>query len=164
MLSYLKFLWRSTNQHGVHSPFVYAYVTRGLYKAYRFRGPRACKILFRTLAYFKVPDITITEEHPALTGLLKGYFPGIPIVPSGGKLYYFNAGLQPDDVPGLLNIAKSDPDRILVIEGIHRRKTSARAWKMIRTNPSITVTVDLFYAGVVFFREGQARENFIIRP
>ena len=31
-LSYLRFLVRSTNQHGVHSPFVYDFVTKGLYR------------------------------------------------------------------------------------------------------------------------------------
>ncbi len=31
ILAYLKFLWNSTNQHGVHSPFVYGLVTRCFY-------------------------------------------------------------------------------------------------------------------------------------
>ena len=30
--SYLKFLLKSQNQHGLHSPFVYYFVTKGLYK------------------------------------------------------------------------------------------------------------------------------------
>ena len=31
ILAYLKFLWKSTNQHGVHSPFVYGLVTMCFY-------------------------------------------------------------------------------------------------------------------------------------
>ena len=31
VISYIKFLLRSTNQHGVHSPFVYNFVTKCLY-------------------------------------------------------------------------------------------------------------------------------------
>ena len=32
IIAYIKFLWRSTNQHGVHSPFVYDLLTKCLYK------------------------------------------------------------------------------------------------------------------------------------
>ncbi len=35
-LAYLKFLWRSTNQHGVHSPFVFGLVTRCFYDKKRY--------------------------------------------------------------------------------------------------------------------------------
>ena len=31
LFSYLQFLLKSTNQHGVHSPFVYDFVTKCLY-------------------------------------------------------------------------------------------------------------------------------------
>ena len=31
LLAYIKFLWRSTNEHGVHSPFIYSLVTKCFY-------------------------------------------------------------------------------------------------------------------------------------
>ncbi|UJH92554.1 hypothetical protein LZ575_08765 [Antarcticibacterium sp. 1MA-6-2] len=32
LFSYIKFLWHSTNEHGVHSPFVFSLLTECLYK------------------------------------------------------------------------------------------------------------------------------------
>jgi hypothetical protein len=37
------------------------------------------------------------------------------------------------------------------------------AWEEIKSNPLVTVTIDLFFLGLVFFRKEQAKENFIVR-
>lgn len=38
-----------------------------------------------------------------------------------------------------------------------------RAWERIKAHPRVTVTVDLYDLGLVFIREGQAREHFRLR-
>ena len=42
IISYLKFLIRSTNQHGVHSPFVYNFITRCLYNKQLVKPRELC--------------------------------------------------------------------------------------------------------------------------
>jgi len=37
------------------------------------------------------------------------------------------------------------------------------AWAQIKAHPQVTVTVDLFWIGLVFFRKGQEKEDFKIR-
>jgi hypothetical protein len=37
------------------------------------------------------------------------------------------------------------------------------AWEEIKKHPKVTVTVDLFFFGLVFFRKEQAKEGFILR-
>ena len=37
------------------------------------------------------------------------------------------------------------------------------AWLEIQNHPEVTLTIDLFFIGLVFFRKEQAKEHFKIR-
>jgi len=37
------------------------------------------------------------------------------------------------------------------------------AWEIIKKNPKVTVTIDTFQWGMVFFRREQEKEHFVIR-
>jgi hypothetical protein len=37
------------------------------------------------------------------------------------------------------------------------------AWEEIKANPEVSVTIDLFYIGLVFFKKGRVKEDFRIR-
>ncbi|MBC9798168.1 hypothetical protein [Sinomicrobium weinanense] len=166
MLRYLKFLIRSTNQHGIHSPFVYVYVTRGLYRGRKYKGPKHRRILFRTMAYFKSKSIHIADlSDNNLCDALRKYFPGISVKPEGvSDISCYNKPLRPDEVSRFLNETIFKDDHILVLEKIHETPASEDAWQIVKKNTKVTVTVDLFYLGLVFFRKGQVREDFVIRP
>jgi hypothetical protein len=38
-----------------------------------------------------------------------------------------------------------------------------QAWEQIKEHPKVSVTIDLFWIGLVFFKEGQAKEHFKVR-
>src|SRR5690625_173689 len=63
-LRYLRFLSKSTNQHGVHSPFVYSYLTEGIYNTKRsYKGyQKKRRLLQATIDYFQVKNILGTPE------------------------------------------------------------------------------------------------------
>jgi len=52
---------------------------------------------------------------------------------------------------------------IVVIDDIHWSEGMEHAWTEICKHPDVTVTIDLFHMGLVFFRKGLSRENFLIR-
>ncbi len=54
-------------------------------------------------------------------------------------------------------------DSIFVFDDIHWSDEMEEAWEEIKSNPLVTVTIDLFFLGLVFFRKEQAKENFIVR-
>lgn len=58
---------------------------------------------------------------------------------------------------------KHDADTVLVIDDIHWSGGMDRAWHTIQQHPSVKVTVDLFFMGIVFFRQELQREHFVIR-
>src|SRR5690606_10442712 len=52
---------------------------------------------------------------------------------------------------------------VLVISGIYRNGNMKRLWQDLQKRPDVTVTIDLFRLGLVFFHDGQAKEHFRIR-
>lgn len=65
MVSYLLFLIRSSNQHGVHSPFVFDFLTKGLYlQKNKFKKNRSLseQIVLSTISYFNCKNIYIDDE------------------------------------------------------------------------------------------------------
>ncbi|MDE1192800.1 MAG: class I SAM-dependent methyltransferase [Arachidicoccus sp.] len=53
---------------------------------------------------------------------------------------------------------------ILIFDDIHWSEEMERAWKEILLNERITLSIDLFFIGIVFFRkENKVKQDFIIR-
>ncbi|MVN78549.1 SAM-dependent methyltransferase [Hymenobacter sp. HMF4947] len=60
-------------------------------------------------------------------------------------------------------LAKAHEDSVFVLDDIHWSAEMERAWEAIKANPAVTITVDLFYVGLVFFRKKQPRQDFSLR-
>jgi predicted O-methyltransferase YrrM len=55
-------------------------------------------------------------------------------------------------------------DSVLIFDDIHWSKEMEEAWNIIKNHPKVTVTIDTFQWGIVFFRKEQTQEHFIINP
>ncbi|WP_051220724.1 class I SAM-dependent methyltransferase [Flavobacterium filum] len=53
---------------------------------------------------------------------------------------------------------------IWIFDDIHWSKDMEEAWEIIKNHPKVTVTIDTFQWGIVFFRTEQTKEHFIINP
>lgn len=61
-------------------------------------------------------------------------------------------------------IPKSSSSTILIFDDIHWSIEMEEAWEEIKQHPSVTLTIDLFFIGLVFFRpEHKIKEHFTIR-
>ena len=54
-------------------------------------------------------------------------------------------------------------DTLWIFDDIHWSEEMEEAWEIIKNNPKVTVTIDTFQWGLVFFRKEQMKEHFIIR-
>jgi hypothetical protein len=52
---------------------------------------------------------------------------------------------------------------VWIFEGIHTSAEKDFLWQTIKRHDKVTVTIDVFYWGFVFFRKEQAKEHFVIR-
>ncbi|TXD81714.1 class I SAM-dependent methyltransferase [Subsaximicrobium wynnwilliamsii] len=249
---YLKFLSASTNQHGVHSPFVYDLVTKCFYdssnygayeqlSAYRnallsdqksiaindfgagskvFKSDtrvvsqmakhsgstlKRAKLVFRLVKYLQ-PKTTLelgTHLGIATQALALGAS-GNQVVSVEGcaqtsemaktQLKHFgidNVSLKTGRFEDLLpqlkqqnydliffdgNHSKSATlhyfeelletthnESVFIFDDIHWSKGMNEAWELIKRHPKVSVSIDTFFWGLVFFRSEQEKQHFKIR-
>ncbi len=256
--SYLKFLWHSKNQHGVHSPFVFDLVTKCFYdsakypeysilKNYRksllqntntievtdfgagsrvFKSntrainqiaknagisPKRAELLFRMVRYFE-PDTILeigTSLGLATSALAMGnekakiitlegcpntmaianemfndltlklptkniqfvntefstYLNTRQLTTDNRQLIYFDGNHSKQatlDYFELLLPTISN-DSVWIFDDIHWSNGMEEAWEIIQNHPKVSVTIDTFQWGIVFFRAEQEKEHFVVR-
>jgi predicted O-methyltransferase YrrM len=54
-------------------------------------------------------------------------------------------------------------ETVWIFDDIHWSAGMDEAWKIIKTHPKVTVTIDTFQWGFIFFRREQPKEHFTIR-
>ncbi len=54
-------------------------------------------------------------------------------------------------------------DTVFIFDDIHWSKEMEQAWNEIRQDSRVTITIDLFKIGIVFFRKGQVKQDFVLR-
>ncbi len=253
--SYISFLLASTNQHGVHSPFVYDLVSECFYddnsklkpkydklKNYRLSlldnnrlinvtdfgaGSRVFKsnhrkisaiaknagisnkraeLLIRIVEYFNSKNIleigtslgigtaclslgnsnskiTTLEGCPETSKITKEQF---------NKFHFYNIDIKIGDfkstLPKALNemnydliyfdgnhkkdstinyfeqcLSSAHNDSVFIFDDIHWSKGMEEAWNYIKDHNKVTVSIDTFQWGMVFFKKEQPKEHFVIR-
>jgi predicted O-methyltransferase YrrM len=60
-------------------------------------------------------------------------------------------------------LPKVHGESLLIFDDIYWSKGMKEAWEEIKNHPDVTVTVDLFWIGLAYFRKGQVKEHFKIR-
>lgn len=250
--SYIKFIRKATNHHGVHSPFVYDLVTRCFYdtskypayailKKYRklllqeksaieitdfgqgsrvFKNNRRPvnaiakhagirlkrqKLLYRLTHYLK-PDavlelgtslglstIAMSLGNPAATITT---IEGCPNTAQKAKQLFGdfkaeNIHIQNLSFDRFFEVLSSEKYHLVYVDGNHHKESTllyfhqllataendsvfifddiywsasmTEAWQEISAHPEVTVSIDTFYWGLVFFRKEQKKQHFTIR-
>jgi predicted O-methyltransferase YrrM len=52
---------------------------------------------------------------------------------------------------------------LLIFDDIYWSEGMKEAWTQIKAHPKVTVTIDLFWIGLVYFKTDQAKEDFVIK-
>ncbi len=163
IIPYLKFLWSSTNQHGVHSPFVYGYVTKCLYAKQLSKDSTVKDVLFKSIGFFGYKNVCFVGMGSEFQNAVLKMYPSIRLDTPPYDLIYIdklNAGNISTYIEGNKEIHN---DTAVLINGIHENKEVETLWEVLMHSGEIRVTIDLFCCGVLFFRAEQAKEHFKIR-
>jgi len=60
-------------------------------------------------------------------------------------------------------LKKATEKSVFVFDDIYWSKEMTEAWEEIKKNERVSVTIDLFFIGIVFFRKEQAKQHFVIK-
>ncbi len=249
IISYLRFLFISKNEHGVHSPYVFNLVTKCFYdkkkyseysilKNYRksllenknfievtdfgagskvFKSNKRqiskiaktagitrkrAELLFRIVNYLQPNSILEigTSLGLATSALALGNqkakiitFEGCPntlVIPKSQipnlkfqNIEFINTKFEDYLQSAICNLIYFDGnhskpatlnyfelllpticnDSVWIFDDIHWSNEMEEAWEIIKKHPKVTVTIDTFQWGLVFFRKEQEKEHFVIR-
>ncbi len=62
-----------------------------------------------------------------------------------------------------LLLKKVHNDSLIIFDDIYWSKEMTQAWQEIIKNDTVTVSIDTFYWGIVFFRREQRKQHFVLR-
>lgn len=54
-------------------------------------------------------------------------------------------------------------DSVFIFDDIHWSKEMSHAWRTIKKDPEVTLSLDFFQVGMVFFKKGLSKQNLVIR-
>lgn len=157
--SYLKFLWNSKNEHGVHSPFVFLLVTKCFYDKkcldpyfpYIETKSKKGKLLNRLFHYFQFQEgIYISENKKKLPSKIDFIF-----IDSN---YLIDNNFDLEEI-----IALANNETCIVFENPYYSKVTEDQWESLVQSPIFNVTIDTYSFGFAFIRKEQVKEHFTIR-
>ena len=77
------------------------------------------------------------------------------------KYYLYENGRLRQDLVDCLSYKTADS--VFVFEGIHHNRAMEDAWEEIKADEDVSVTFDLYCIGMVFFREGIEKQDFVLK-
>lgn len=80
-------------------------------------------------------------------------------------LIYFDGNHQKEATINYFNTSLQSVhnDTILIFDDIHWSKGMEEAWSYIKKHSAVSVSIDLFHLGIIFFRKEQVKQDFILR-
>lgn len=154
--SYFKFLLQSSNQHGVHSPFVYQYLTKGLYakkQCYSKEKSKSLRLILSTITYFNFKSVFTTDLQ--IKEILPFYFENISINDQH-QTYDLIITTDFNDLKKYYDQMDNDSLLIIVNSKKHRKE-------VVLANEYFTLTLDFYHTVVLSKRKEQKREVFHLR-
>ncbi len=160
LLTYLKFYWSATNAHGIHSPFIYDFVTNGLYIP-KLHKNKSIDTFLKVVNYFNPESITLQGASEDFKKSIVTARPKTQLCQSSSFIYWdFKSDKTRKELTKCLSPGKG---HTFYLGNIRHNKEAFVTWQNLICSEEHFVSIDLYYAGILFFRPTQAKQHFRIR-
>ncbi|MGO1519937.1 MAG: hypothetical protein ACTHZ1_01050 [Sphingobacterium sp.] len=141
----------SNSRHGTHSPFVYALTDQVIYNSsYKPRrfiafpagfNPPYLNLLRKILSFWEIDNLSedLQDQH--------------------SQAFWLGLNSQVD-LEQLLSMVSRG--KILIVHAPYN-KQQQRLWRSLIRDTRVVVSINLFHFGIVLHRDGQRKENFLLR-
>jgi len=121
--------------------------------------PQTAKVAYRNFQDLDLPNVELQ------VGNFDDLLPKVVADATRLDFVYIDGNHRKDATLNYFNwcLPKVHEHSLLIFDDIYWSKGMKEAWEEIKSHPEVTVTVDLFWIGLVYFRKGQVKEHFKIK-
>ena len=121
--------------------------------------PETAKIAQDQLQKFNINNVESVAKE------FKTYFENCQLSTVNYQLIYFDGNHSKKATLDYFEILLPTitNETIWIFDDIHWSKDMEESWEIIKIHPKVSVTIDTFQWGLVFFRKEQEKEHFVIR-
>ncbi len=118
----------------------------------------------RKIAQENFKQLQLQNIEPVL-GNFDTELPGILASLNTLGLVFFDGNHRKEATLNYFNqcLEKASNNSVFIFDDIYWSKGMTQAWETIKAHPKVTVTLDLFQLGIVFFRPEQAKQHFVLK-
>lgn len=165
IFDYLQFWFAANNEHGIHSPFVFNLLTRGLYHSdRRWKGQsRKQQFIDRLIAYFEPQRIAVLDKQALQVRTTQEIveFDCESTIPYDCLI--FN-GTTASNWPSIATVIPHlHNDSLWIIDRRSKEASIEKYWQEVVASEEMIVTLDFYYFGVAFKRKEQLKQHFKLR-
>lgn len=121
--------------------------------------PATAQVAQKVFKSFKAEDIQIVVGDFNIT--LPDTISKLPTL----DYAFFDGNHQKEPTINYFNeaVKKATENSVFIFDDIHWSQGMEEAWETIKEHPQVTVTIDLFWIGIVFFKKEEPKKNYTLR-
>ena len=183
LVEFIKYKWKASGRHGIHSPFIYDLIENGIrtsiikaeFHPNDSKNIDFQKFVFKLLRYFK-PQHILIDENKEITSWKNFFQQNFKDLKVQLNTEEFNNSSNTDEfdiifiseATNLLEkVSKLIPyfgnDTILIVYGIRNNPLVFNEWRKLCEMESFHVSIDFFHSGLIMKRNQQEKEHFTLK-
>ena len=121
--------------------------------------PQTAAVASENLEKLQIKNVNL------ITGNFDELLPGIISQTDSLDFVFVDGNHRKDATVNYFNwcLPKVNDNTVLIFDDIYWSTGMKEAWNQIKAHPQVSVTIDLFWIGLVYFRKGQEKEHFYIK-